>query len=310
MSKFLSFAGPTLDTKKLYDVQILDKYLKMLESGGRKATTQHSILCRVKQGLTYVNLSLDPVETLKAEKCLKLNSNWLSTTLGKEARRTKRANLEDLSDKGAASMSEIERFAHSSDMKSFLHQTVKRAKKKERVTQRDIRRNMIWLAGSILHYNAQQPGAIGNATLSEYRGASVSTIGRETYKTFLVDNHKTGTTGRAKLTMNRHLTQCTDLFVTHLRPHLEGSSSQLLFPNREGNPLDHLSRHIETLATKLGFHLPRTVSKPGMPLPLRLLEVVMLKELLWQLQCPIQSGLSSCTTALRKEKKMLWRDTG
>ena len=112
VSKFLSFPGPTLDPKKLYDVQILDKYLKMLESGGRKATTQHSILCRVKQGLTYVNLSLDPVETLKAEKCLKLISNWLST-LGKEARRTKRANLEDLSDRGVASMREIERCAHS-----------------------------------------------------------------------------------------------------------------------------------------------------------------------------------------------------
>ena len=120
---------------------------------------------------------------------------------------------------------------------------------------------MIWLAGSLLHLNAQGPGAITNTTLEEYRAATVSTIGRESYTTIIVENHKTATTGRAKLTSGHCLTKLLDLFVTRLRPLLEGSTSELLFPNRDGNPIDHLSRHVAKLATKLGCQLPRTATE-------------------------------------------------
>ena len=90
VSQFLGFSGPELDPKHLYDARKLDTYLQSLEHQDQKATTQHSKLCRIRQGLMYANLSLEPSESVKADRCLALISNWLST-IGKEARKSKRA---------------------------------------------------------------------------------------------------------------------------------------------------------------------------------------------------------------------------
>ena len=128
VSKFLIFSGPVLDPKHLYDAKKLDSFLWSLEVQGKKPTTQHAKLCRVKQGLTYVNLSLDPAETVNAEKCVTIISNWI-TTLGKEARRLKRVHLEELSDKGSTFMTEIERFAKSEQMTRSLTKIVERITK-------------------------------------------------------------------------------------------------------------------------------------------------------------------------------------
>ena len=259
VSRYLSFASPELDPQNLYNIQKLDTYLRNMEVQGMKASTQHAALCRLKQGLTYVNLSLDPLETVRAEKCLTLLTNWLST-LAKEARVAKRTHLEDMSDNPSPSFSVIDRFTTSEMMVQNLQSAVVKLRKGKTVTQADLRRIMLWLAGSLLHSNAQRPGAVTNATLEEYEAATVSSVGRETYKTFLVSNHKTGTTGRAKLTADRNLITHLDTFVTHIRPALEGSSSKLLFPNREGKSLDHLSRHVQRLASSLRIDLPPTAT--------------------------------------------------
>lgn len=256
VSQFLAFSGPVLDPKHLYNAKKLDSFLRSLELQGKKPTTQHAKLSRVKQGLMYVNLSLDPEESGKAEKCLTLMSNWMSA-IGKEAKRLKRVNLEDMS---TASMSDIERFAKCEKMTSLLKETVQKIEKGKEVDQVDLRQIMLWLAGSLMHSNAQRPGAVTNATLEEFKAGTKSTIGREEYKTFLVEKHKTSTTGRAKLTANRHLSRNLDLFVNHVRPALEGSESIFLFPNREGKQLDHLSRHVYKLANKLGYELPHTAT--------------------------------------------------
>ena len=55
-------------------------------------------------------------------------------------------------------------------------------------------------------------------------------------------NHKTGTTGRAKITANKYFSA---LLEKYIHPQHQGSSSDLLFPNRDGWPLDHLSWHVE-----------------------------------------------------------------
>ena len=86
--KYLRFASLTLQPAHLYNPQILNHYMKTLDDQGKKPSTQHGILCRLEQGLTYVNLTLDHQETVKAEKCSQLISHWLST-LGKEAKRVK-----------------------------------------------------------------------------------------------------------------------------------------------------------------------------------------------------------------------------
>ena len=116
VSKFLEFSGPELDPKHLYDERKLDTFLQSLEHQGQKATTQHSKLCRIKQGLMYANLSLEPSESVKADRCLTLISNWLST-IGKEARKSKGAQLEDMS---PSSMADIDKFATSEKMVCLL----------------------------------------------------------------------------------------------------------------------------------------------------------------------------------------------
>ena len=58
---------------------------------------------------------------------------------------------------------------------------------KEMISQADLRKITIWLAGSLLHCNAQRPGAVTNTTLSEYQAATLSSIG---HKTILVVSHK------------------------------------------------------------------------------------------------------------------------
>ena len=159
-----------------------------------------------------------------------------------------------------AKIGEIERFSRSNTMNQELTTTVDNIKKGRNVSQSQLRKIEIWLAGSLLHSNAQRPGAVTNATLAEYELATTSTIGRATYRTFFVENHKTAVTGRAKLTMDQHLAKNVDMYVRQIRPHLDGSASHLLFPNREGKKLDHLSRHIEKLSTNLGINLPRTAT--------------------------------------------------
>ena len=64
----------------------------------------------------------------------------------------------------------------------------------------------------------------------------------------------------SKLTADRSLTKQLDLYVAKIRPALEGSESNLLFPNKDGKAIDHLSRHVQNLATKLGIKLPRTAT--------------------------------------------------
>ena len=48
--EFIAFSGPVLDPKHLYDAKKLDNFLRSLEVQGKKPTTQHAKLCRVKQG--------------------------------------------------------------------------------------------------------------------------------------------------------------------------------------------------------------------------------------------------------------------
>ena len=103
-----------------------------------------------------------------------------------------------MSDNGSSSMTKIDEFCRYEEMCQALNSAVGKTKKGEQVLPVDIRKIMIWLARSLLHCNTQRPGAITNATLTEYKAVTVSSIGRETYSTFMVCNHKTGTTGRAK----------------------------------------------------------------------------------------------------------------
>ena len=121
-------------------------------------------------------------------------------------------------------------------------------RRKEAVSSSEIR---TVVAGCLLLTNHQRPGAVVNATLSEYEAAKTTTVGRREYKTFMVMHHKTGTTGRAKLTLSKHISQFLDNYISLLRPE-----SVLLFPNQEGKVLDHLLRHVVKLGERYGVNVP------------------------------------------------------
>lgn len=128
--KHLRLAGSTLRPAHLYNPQILNHYMKTLDDQGKKASTQHGILCRIKQGLTHVNLTLDHQETVKAEKCSQLICHWLSV-LGKEVKRVKQKNLEDISDALETNLTENSPFATSQTMTSLLRLVTERAKREQ-----------------------------------------------------------------------------------------------------------------------------------------------------------------------------------
>ena len=177
VAHYLSFAGPKIDPRNLYNAVQLNAYLQSIEADESKPTTMHARLCRLKQGLTYLNFSLDPTETVKATKCLGLIANW-SATLGKQAREAKRTMLEDMP---TAPMTDIDAFAGSATMRAILDNTVASIKRKETVNSSNTCKIVLWLAGSLMHMNAQRPGAVVNATVGEYRVAVTHTEGRKSY---------------------------------------------------------------------------------------------------------------------------------
>ena len=261
VARYLLSCGPQINPQFLYNTNTIDNYLSELESSGKSATSQHATLCRLRQGIHYVSMGLTLAEdSMMAEKCLKVVSNWVAT-LGKRARADKRVTLEDMSERPSPQLHNITSFARNQQMATLLHSTIEKVTKGEKVPAATSRRIMIWLAGALLHCNAQRPGAVANAALMEYNTATTSTHGRETYKTFLVSRHKTGTTGRAKLTADSHLSRHLDLYVQKIRPTLEGIETGLLFPNQEGKQIDHLSRHISRLAKTLRVDIPQTATK-------------------------------------------------
>ena len=71
----------------------MDTHLSHLE-GEVKSATQNAKLNRIRQGITYLMLSLDPTDLLKAEWVIELIKNW-SSVLVKEARQENRTTLED-----------------------------------------------------------------------------------------------------------------------------------------------------------------------------------------------------------------------
>ena len=179
----------------------------------------------------------------------------------KKARADKRASLEEMSECPSLWLQNISSFVRNEQMVTLLNRTIQRVSKGETVPAATSRCIMIWLAGALLHFNAQRRGAVANATLKEYDAATISTHGRETYKSIMVSCHKTGTTGRAKLTADSHLSRHLDIYVQKIRPTLEGIETGLLFPNREGKPIDHLSWHISRLAKTLRVDIPKTATE-------------------------------------------------
>ena len=252
-SRYLYFAQPEkLQETLLLDITILDRYFRALEKSGVVSSTLVAKLSRLNVAIEFVSLSLDPDKLAYVEKVKSVLKNWRSV-LGREVRQANQERLEDMSE-NPVGFEDSQAFLSCPELRSLTLDIIAQAKRKQPVKGPDLRSAVLWLAGSLLLANHQRPGAVVNATTDEYTSAKITTFGRDQYKTFYVRQHKTGTTGRAKITANKNLFTMLDEYMTHLRPLL--GESVLLFPNREGKPLDHLSRHVAKLGAKFGIKVP------------------------------------------------------
>ena len=253
VSRFLFFAQPEeLREALLLDIPCLDAYFKMLEEREVTYATLAAKISRLSAGIEFYAMAAKPVELPHIERVKGILKNW-RIVYSRDAKRENRERLEDLSE-APPSLECVNEFIQCQDLHSLAKNIFSLAKGNKDVKGQDIRTVILWLAGSLLLTNHQRPGAIVNAKIEEYMAAKEVKVGRDTYKTFYVKQHKTGTTGRAKITANKQLSALLDSYVEVIRPLLGDSS--LLFPNREGDPIDHLSRHVKKLGEKYGIEVP------------------------------------------------------
>ena len=104
-----------------------------------------------------------------------------------------------------------------------------------------------------MHSNGQRPGAVTNMTTEELDKALQSEPVVECVK-----EHKTATTGTARLIIQDNLVPFLKIYATTIRPSF-GSHCPLAFPNQRENPIDHFSRAVINLAKQFGINgMPRS----------------------------------------------------
>lgn len=252
VSRYLYFANATeLRKELLLEPNTMDRYLQMVQSRVGPST-QNSKLCRLRQGITFLSLRLDARDLPNATRMEVLMKAWCSS-IGKEARKQNRNKLEEKSEE-PVDFGDIDSFVKCHALHQLASKLARDARDGLQVNRKDLRSVTVWLAGCIMHTNHQRPGAVCNATIGEYSRATEIEKGRTTYLTFRVQNHKTATTGSAKISVPGILTRVLKLYVTYLRPLLP--ESDLLFPSNCGKPMDHLSRHVTALGNKYQLKLP------------------------------------------------------
>ena len=242
----------SIDEMALVDAGALDAYLTALERHGASSSTLSAKVARLRVALEFLSLKIDSQFLPEVDRMKTFLKNW-GSVYGKEARRLNRERLEDLSET-PVNFEGATLFISCPEMRSLSRSVINKAKASQPLKGSDTRSVVIWLAGALMLANHQRPGAVVNATLDEYKQAKLTTIGRCTYKTFYSRSHKTATTGRAKLTASKDLSSILEEYVAHLRPKL--AEGPLLFPNKDGHAIDHLSRHVVKLGNQYGINVP------------------------------------------------------
>lgn len=204
VGRFLHFAQPqSLQELLLIDVACLDRYLRVLEENNVPSSTLVAKLSRLRVAIDFLSPSLEPEQLCHVKKVKGVLKNWRSV-LGRDVRLANRERLEEMSE-NPVTLEGSHAFLSCQELKYLVSRLIAQPKKKQEVKSTELRSAVIWLAGSLLLGNHQRPGAVVNATLEEYQSAKLMTFGRWQYETFYVRQHKTGTTGRAKITANKQL---------------------------------------------------------------------------------------------------------
>lgn len=113
---------------------------------------------------------------------------------------------------------------------------------------------------SILYSNTQRPGAVASITLDEFAARETQRVEGKDVVAITVHRHKTAIKGAAVIMLETQLAADVILWHERLRPAFLPTECQLLFAERSGRPLDHLSRKLAQLGQRLGFKLPNASS--------------------------------------------------
>ena len=193
-----------------------ERYLSYLEKRGYTPTAQHAKLCCLHTGIGFLRLRGGTEEILKELEIIK---SWAST-LGKEAKAQKRVQLEDMGE-GSGHLSAIQAFMENDQVRA--RSLTSSARKGKPLKPNSIRSVTIWLAGVLLNGNHQRPGAISNARIEEFKSSRVVEEGRQRYTVILVNDHKSATTGRVKITIPPSVNSLLRDYVAYIRPHMAES---------------------------------------------------------------------------------------
>ena len=114
------------------------------------------------------------------------------------------------------------------------------------------------VAGRVLYSNAQRPGAVTGALLSEYEEGFRARKKGESYVTIRVRNHKTGSSESAKLVIPRKTLKLLAVWE-EVRSKV-AEKSPYLFPDFKGGQLNHLTRVVTRFAEDRHISLPNVQS--------------------------------------------------
>ena len=261
VSKFLRYAcGPSgASWERLLDRDQLAGYVEKLKRASVGPEGQLSKLDALCAALRFVKVvvihdAYDPMYA-QATGTIELISVW-KTTLRRQKSILREKRLSKLSSE-TLSLAEITSLLDCNPLWVHFDETCKAAEcNTPSLTTAKLDQASVALAGSLLYKNWQRPGAIVNATLTEFDNANVVRTGDETVFVMKVVDHKTGSKGTANLVVEKTDLARITLYIDTVRKVQNTGNSSLLFLLTGGRRVGNLSSRLKALGRLYGLTLP------------------------------------------------------
>ena len=124
----------------------------------------------------------------------------------------------------------------------------------EQPTKKQYNTCLAIVAGRVLYSNAQRPGAVAGALMSEFEEGFRARRKGDSYVTLRVKSHKTGSSESAKLILPRKILKMLAVWE-EVRSKV-APDSPYLFPDFKGRQISHLIRVVATYAEARDIALP------------------------------------------------------
>ena len=260
VSKFLKFAcgaAPLPDWERLLDRDIIIAYMDKLKRFKIEADGRISKLDALDAGLTFMRRNLckdDPNNTIfqRAMRMSDTIKGW-KCTLRKEKTKRRMKRMEDLSS-SHLTLDEVDEMIQNESMWRSFNDIVDRMGKDLQVSTQEMDSCTIMVAALLTFRSWQRPGAVVNATMSEYRNSTEIVQEGETLTILKVADHKTGLFGSAKLVIPPDDLSKLHSYVTVVRPSQDPSQkSPYLLCLDGGKQITNFNARFKVLAKRFGI---------------------------------------------------------